>query len=141
MLREYQVSTYLGKAVLALERGAALALHETAVIATCALDTDVTAALLEDDGEDDTLVNADGGGGVADGDVDAADIVPSRAGVDHGLLVEAKDLSPGKPLAHGGEVLVRAVVGAASSGLEGEGQDGRDSGQSGEHDRLESHCF
>lgn len=99
--------------------------------------------LLEDDGEDDTFVNTDGGGGVADGDVDTANIVPGGTGVDHVLLVAAEDGSPGQPVAHGREVLPATVVFAASTRLELDGgsEDGRQSSQGGDHHSLESHCI
>lgn len=98
--------------------------------------------LLEDDGEDDTFVNTDGSGGVADGDVDTANIVPGGTGVDHVLLVAAEDRSPGQPVVHGREVLPATVVLAASTRLELDGgsKDGRKSSQGGDHHSLESHC-
>lgn len=53
-------TAYLGETVLAGETGAAVALHEAggevAVGVGGGLDTDVTGALLHDDGEDDTKI-------------------------------------------------------------------------------------
>lgn len=92
--------------MFAREAGAAIALHETGRAVTIHVSgsahADVAGALLHNDAEDDTLINAELCA-LLYRIPDAADVLASVAGLEHLGLVEVEDSLKRLPLVHGGE--------------------------------------
>lgn len=94
--------------MLSRETRAAICLHQTTGLASIrgssASNANITAAFLQNDGEDDTLFNANLLSSVLDSNGNAANIIVGIASGEHVVGVGVKDLAESVPLALGWEV-------------------------------------
>lgn len=121
--------SYLAQVVLTGEPRTLPGLHEAArvvaILVDGAHDTDVAGTLLENDGQDDTVLDANFGGSIANCNVQALKVGSAVAGAEHAGCVGGEDLVKRLPSGHGREVgCWSSIKLSAGASLERVGWDG-----------------